>query len=221
MRKKAYSVEKAVHLQPKTVSQDKLLRVIPLNQLVVTIGPAGTGKTWAAVNSAVNLLVQGKVKKIILCRANIPTGRTLGSFPGTVYDKLEPWLAPMTNEIKKRLGVNDYDAKVRSGQIIMQPLETIRGASFENSIIIVDEAQNLTYEELKAVTTRIGEGSKMILSGDVFQKDTRDCGLVIFSSIIEKDNLPIPIVEFGVEDIVRSDIVGMLVKSFMKHEKLL
>jgi len=214
-------IDKAIHIEPKNVKQDRFLRAIENYQLVLGIGAAGTGKTWCAVQSAINLLVQGRVKKIVLCRANVPTGRTLGAFPGTVIDKLEPWLAPMTSVIKKRLGTNDYDAKLRAGQIEFQPLEVIRGASFENTIILVDEAQNLTYEEVKAITTRIGEGSQMVLMGDPMQKDTRDCGLVVFGSIIKNDNLPVPIVEFGVEDIVRSDIVGMLVKSFMKHEKLL
>jgi len=159
-------VDKAIHIQPKTENQNRLLRAIELNQLVVTIGPAGVGKTYCAVNAAINLLVQGKTKKLVLVRANIPTGKTLGSFPGDIYDKLGPWLAPMTSEIKKRLGANDYEAKRHSGQIEFHPLETIRGASFENTIILVDESQNLTYEEVKAITTRIGENSKMILMGD-------------------------------------------------------
>jgi phosphate starvation-inducible PhoH-like protein len=212
-------VEKAVHIQPKTENQDRLIRAVEQHQLVVTIGPAGVGKTYCAVNAAVNLLVQGKVKKLVLVRANIPTGKTLGSFPGDIYDKLGPWLAPMTSEIKKRLGANDYDAKRHSGQIEFHPLETIRGASFENTIILVDESQNLTYEEVKAITTRIGEGSKMILMGDPMQKDTRDSGLVEFKKIITRFNLEVPLIEFTVDDIVRSDLVAQLVKAYMKYEK--
>jgi phosphate starvation-inducible PhoH-like protein len=213
-------VNKAVHIQPKTANQDRLLRAIETSQLIVTIGPAGVGKTWCAVNAAVNLLVQGKAKTIILTRANIPTGPTLGSFPGDIGDKLGPWLAPMVNVIKQRLGVGDYDTKKHSGQIQFQPLETIRGASYENAVILVDEAQNLSYEEVKAVTTRIGENSKMVLMGDPMQRDTRDSGLVEFKKIINKYDLEIPIVEFTVDDIVRSDIVAVLVKAFIKHEKI-
>jgi len=212
-------VQKAVHIQPKTENQDRLIRAIERNQLVVTIGPAGVGKTYCAVNAAVNLLVQGKAKKLVLVRANIPTGKTLGSFPGDIYDKLGPWLAPMTSEIKKRLGANDYDAKRHSGQIEFHPLETIRGASFEDTVILVDESQNLTYEEVKAITTRIGEGSKMILMGDPMQKDTRESGLVVFKQVINKYRLDIPIIEFKVEDIVRSDLVADLVKAYMKFEE--
>ncbi len=212
-------VEKAVHIQPKTQNQDRLIRSIEQNQLVVTIGPAGVGKTYCAVNAAVNLLVQGRVKKLVLVRANIPTGKTLGSFPGDIYDKLGPWLAPMTSEIKKRLGANDYDAKRHSGQIEFHPLETIRGASFEDTIILVDESQNLTYEEVKAITTRIGENSKMILMGDPMQRDTRDSGLTTFKKIINQFDLEIPVVEFGLDDIVRSDLVAQLVKAYVKYEK--
>jgi len=212
-------VQKAVHIQPKTENQDRLIRAIERNQLVVTIGPAGVGKTYCAVNAAVNLLVQGKAKKLVLVRANIPTGKTLGSSPGDIYDKLGPWLAPMTSEIKKRLGANDYDAKRHSGQIEFHPLETIRGASFEDTVILVDESQNLTYEEVKAITTRIGEGSKMILMGDPMQKDTRESGLVVFKQVINKYRLDIPIIEFKVEDIVRSDLVADLVKAYMKFEE--
>ncbi len=212
-------VQKAVHIQPKTENQDRLIRAIERNQLVVTIGPAGVGKTYCAVNAAVNLLVQGRIKKLVLVRANIPTGKTLGSFPGDIYDKLGPWLAPMTSEIKKRLGANDYDAKRHAGQIEFHPLETIRGASFEDTIILVDESQNLTYEEVKAITTRIGEGSKMILMGDPMQRDTRDSGLTTFKKIINEFNLDIPVIEFGLDDIVRSDLVAQLVKAYVKYEK--
>ena len=124
----------------------------------------------------------------------------------------------MTSEIKKRLGREDYEAKRHSGQIDFHPLETIRGTSFEDTVILVDEAQNLTYEEVKAITTRIGEGSRMVLMGDPMQKDTRHSGLVEFKKIVEKFKLDIPVIEFTVDDIVRSDIVAQLVRAYMKHE---
>jgi phosphate starvation-inducible protein PhoH and related proteins len=212
---------KAIHIEPKTKKQDELLRAIARSQLVVTVGPAGVGKTWCAVQSAVNQLAQNKVKRIVLTRSNIPTGKTLGSFPGDINDKLSPWLAPMTSVIKQRLGVGDYESKLSNGQIQFQPLETIRGASFQNTIILVDEAQNLTYEEVKAITTRIGEGSQMVLMGDPMQKDTRDSGLTEFKYIIQKFKLDVPVVEFTVDDIVRSDLVADLVKAYMKHEDLI
>lgn len=186
--------------------------------MVVAIGPAGTGKTYCAVNSACNLLYSGSIKRIVLTRPNLSTGRSLGFFPGTIQEKLEPWLAPMISELKSRMTKGEYDSKVHAGTIQIQPLETIRGASFEATAILVDEAQNLTYEELKAVSTRLGEGSRMIFMGDPAQRDTKESGLVEFKAIIKKYGLPIPVVEFTIDDIVRSDLVGKLVKSFMQYE---
>lgn len=213
-------VEKAIHIQPKTANQDLLLRAIENSMLTVAIGPAGVGKTWCAVNSAVNLLVKGEGRRLVLTRANVPTGRSLGFFPGNINDKLEPWLAPMISVLKQRLGVADYEAKLHSGQITFCPLETIRGASFTDTIILVDEAQNLTYEEVKAITTRLGEGSRMVLMGDPMQKDTKDCGLSVFRDIIKRYSLEVPVIVFTTDDIVRSDLVAQLVKTFMSYEGL-
>lgn len=215
---------RAVHIQAKTKNQSLLLDAIRAMEvtseasIVIAEGPAGTGKTYISGNAVVNLLQKGIVNKIVLTRPNVSTGRSLGFFPGSIQEKLEPWLAPMISVLKKRLGANDYDAKVHNGSISIYPLETIRGASFEHTAILVDEAQNLNYEEIKALSTRLGEGSLMIFMGDTAQRDTRDSGLVEFGKIVKKYDLPIPIVEFTVDDIVRSDLVGQLVRSFMKHE---
>lgn len=209
---------RAIHIQPRGRHQDELLRAIAKFPLVVAIGPAGVGKTWCAVQAAANLLASGDVDRIVLTRTNAPTGRTLGSFPGTVRDKLEPWLSPMTSVLKNRLGITNYESKVHAGTIEFYPLETIRGASFERTVVLVDEAQNLTYEEVKAITTRIGEGSRMILMGDPQQRDIRDSGLTRFETIVAHYGLPVPVVRFTVDDIVRSDIVGLLVRAFVDFE---
>lgn len=220
----APAVSKAIHIQPKTENQSLLLDAVRLIEttgsasIVVATGPAGTGKTFVSVNAVVNLLQKGVVKRVVLTRPNVSTGRSLGFFPGSIKEKLEPWLAPMISEFKKRLGVGNYDSKVHAGTIAIYPLETIRGASFEHTAILVDEAQNLNYEELKALSTRLGEGSIMIFMGDPAQRDTRDSGLVEFEKIIQRYGLPVPIVKFTVDDIVRSDLVGKLVRAFMKFE---
>jgi len=208
----------AIHIQPKTYNQELLLKAIRESQMVVAIGPAGTGKTYISVNSAANLLAMGAVKSIVLTRPNLSTGRSLGFFPGTIQEKMEPWLAPMLSVLKQRLGEGEYKSKLGAGTISIQPLETIRGASFEDTIILVDEAQNLTYEEIKAISTRLGEGSRMIFMGDPAQRDTRDSGIVEFKRIITKHGLPIPVIEFQLDDIVRSDLVGKLVRAFMIEE---
>ena len=156
--------------------------------------------------------------KIVLCRANIPTGRSLGAFKGGADEKLENWLMPMIDCIRSRLGANRYENLRSSHQIEYQPLETIRGRSFDNAYLIVDEAQQLNIEEIKAITTRLGVHSKLILMGDLAQSDIRHAsGLGILTKLAKKHNLPIPHIDFTVDDIVRSDTCSMFVKLFHKE----
>lgn len=153
--------------------------------------------------------------KIVLCRANIPTGRSLGAFKGSADEKLENWLLPMIDCIRSRIGTNRYDNLRSSHQIEYQPLETIRGRSFDNTYLIVDEAQQLTIEELKAITTRLGVHSKLILMGDLAQSDIKHTsGLGILTALAKKYDLPIPHIDFTPDDIVRSDTCAMFVKLF-------
>jgi len=209
----------AIHIQPTNDVQDQLINGITGYPLTVVTGPAGVGKTYVTANVALNLLAKGKHRKLILSRSNMPTGKSLGSFPGDIKDKIEPWLSPMISVLKERLGETHYAALYGRGNIQYQPLETIRGASFNDSIILIDEAQNLTYEEIKAVTTRIGQKSKMVLMGDPMQKDIRFSGLVQLQKIANKHNLDVPVIEFSVDHIVRSDIVADLVRAYIKEEE--
>lgn len=205
------------HIQPKSENQDLFLNAIRNNTVIVGIGPAGVGKTYLAVNEAINSLSKNSSRNIILSRSNMPTGRSLGSFPGDIKDKIEPWLAPMITEAKKRLGTSCYENQYRLGNIQYQPLETIRGCSFNNSDILFDEAQNLTYEEVKAITTRIGDRSRLVLMGDPFQSDLRQSGLMQFVDVMQKHGVDIPVVRFTADDIVRSDIVRDIVIALLKE----
>lgn len=184
------------------------------DRLYVTDEYVVTHNTYCAVNAAVNEVFKGNYDKVVLTRPNVSTGRSLGYFPGTVEEKLEPWLQPMLSEFRRRLGKGEYEV-ARKRWIQIQPFEVIRGASFLYSLILVDEAQNLTREELKAITTRIGEGSKMILMGDPLQKDTKDSALREFSQLLNsvEDSA---VITFGEDDIVRSDITAQLVKLFLR-----
>ena len=112
---------------------------------------------------AAQLFLKGEYQKIVLTRSNISTGKSLGHFPGTIEEKMEPWVKPILNVLIDGLGSGRAECMQRQKQIEVQPIETIRGTSFDNSIIIVDEAQNLTIDEIKAVTTRIGDNTKLIL----------------------------------------------------------
>ena len=216
MKKKVYrpAPTPSLHVQPLNLKQDQVIRSVENNALTIAVGSVGTGKTYVAVATAVKLWSQGRTRKLIFTRSNIPTGRTLGSFPGTVEEKLAPWLAPMLNVVRERAGADIFENQLRLGNFSMQPLETIRGASFDDSIILVDEAQNLTLEELKAVTTRIGTGSKLVLMGDPNQSDLRESALDKFSRLVVKHNLDAGVIRFTIDDIVRSDIVGQLARMF-------
>lgn len=211
------------NLVAKNPKQQFLVDSIQGSEITVALGPAGTGKTYVSVKKAVQLLMtQGsEYKKIILARSIIPTGKSMGYLPGDVTEKLVPWLLPMISVIEDSVGKSQAQYMMETKQVDIQPLETIRGRSFENSIILIDEAQNLDFEEIKAITTRIGEGSKMVLMGDAWQSDIRGATpLLDFTSMCERANIRIPVVQFGVDDIVRSDIVGRLVRMFHNEGRM-
>lgn len=203
------------HIQPKNPTQQYLLECIENSSITVAIGPAGTGKTYCTGMKISQLYLKGDHNRIVLSRANVPTGRTLGFFPGSVQQKMRPWLMPMTDVLKQGLGKGRFEFMEQKNEIEVQPIETIRGRSYDNSLIMVDEAQNLSIEEIKAITTRLGENSKLILSGDPAQSDVeRGNNLLYFANMCQKYEIDIPVVRFTVNDIVRSDIVARLVKMF-------
>jgi len=205
---------------PKNDKQDYLIRAIKSAPITVTMGCAGTGKTYCSAGTVAQLFANGKngYEKIVLTRANVPTGKSLGHFPGTIEEKMTPWLMPMLEVLKKAFGKGKFEYMLSKGQIEIQPIETIRGRSYENSLVLVDEAQNLCMDELKAITTRIGENTKLVLMGDPAQSDV-DNGkdLVRFCRKVNDNGIDLPVVQFGVNDIVRSDIVADLVKMFIEE----
>lgn len=203
---------------PKNFKQDRLVESIKASSIIVTIGCAGTGKTYCSAGTAAHLFLKGGYKKIVLTRANVPTGKSLGHFPGTVQEKMTPWLMPMLEVLTKAFGKGKYEYMLNKGEIEIQPIETIRGRSYQDALVLVDESQNLTMDELKAITTRIGENSKLILMGDPAQSDVKNGeDLVRFCRLVHKAGIEVPVVEFGVDDIVRSDIVADLVKMFIRE----
>jgi phosphate starvation-inducible PhoH-like protein len=211
---------KQFHVQPKNWKQSELMKSIRDYPITITIGSAGTGKTYCSTSTIANLFLSGKYEKIILSRSNIGTGKSLGAFPGTVQEKMAPWLLPITTVLEQSFGKGYYTYLKSKDIIEVQPLETIRGRSYENSLVIVDECQNLTFEEIKAITTRLGENSKMVLCGDPAQSDTNNGKDILkFVHLCHKYGIELPIIEFGVDDIVRSDIVAKIVK-MLANEKL-
>jgi len=203
--------------EPRTEKQEELAIAFHTHQLVCGIGCAGTGKTYTTGMMAARMLLEKRTEKVVLTRPNVPTGRSLGSFPGTVEEKLAPWLAPITNVLKIGLTPDTYE-QMMGRQILIQPLETIRGMSFEETFVIVDEAQNLTLEEIKALSTRIGEGTVMALIGDPAQSDVKKGNdLSRFVDMCNNNEIEVPSIEFSVDDVVRSDICGDLIRMFHKE----
>ena len=210
--------QSSFNLIPKNEKQDILIRSIKLSPIVITMGCAGTGKTYCSAGTVAQLFMKGKYKKIVLTRANVPTGKSLGHFPGDIKEKMTPWLLPMLEVLRKAFGSGKYEYMLNKEQIEIQPIETIRGRSYENALVLVDEAQNLNMDELKAISTRIGENTKLVLMGDPAQSDVKSGrDLMSFCYLCRKHGLDVPVVEFGVSDIVRSDIVADLVKMFIEE----
>ncbi len=138
---------------------------------MIVLGPAGTGKTWIAATHAADLYRNRRIDKVILTRPNVPCGRSLGYFPGTLEDKFAPWAAPVAEAIKERIGKAAYDIALKHGGIELVPFEVMRGRSWKNAFVLLDEAQNATPAEIKTFLTRIGEDCTVVINGDVSQCD--------------------------------------------------
>ena len=206
-----------IEIKPMNAGQRLYYMSLLVDPCVICTGPAGTGKTFLAASVAAKDLAEKRISRIILSRANVGTGKSLGAFPGTVEEKMAPWLMPITDVLKQQLGVGFYEHAVKTGAILIQPLETIRGRSFDNSDILMDESQQLTVDELKAITTRIGEGSKLFLMGDRNQRDVSSDGLEWLGGLVKRHDLPVAVHEFTSDDIVRSGLCKAFVKAFEKE----
>lgn len=208
-------------IQAKNLKQAEYIKAIHRGELVIGIGPAGVGKSFIAASIAADYLRQGKVQKVILTRPNMALGKSIGFFPGDLNEKMSNWLLPLTSTMRSRMGRKEngaaFDIALKNGDIEFVPFETLRGRSFDNCFVILDEAQNTTVAEMKAFVTRLGEGSTTIIDGDLNQRDVPgESGLGNLISLIRKEGMDVPIVEFGLEDIVRSDLCAQFVRAYMK-----
>jgi len=206
-----------IEIEPLNSKQQEYLMSLYGDPCVICTGAAGTGKTFLAASVAAKDLAEKRIKRIVLSRANVSTGRSLGAFPGTVEEKMAPWLMPLTDVLRLQLGNGFYEHATKTGAISIQPLETIRGRSFDDAIILMDESQQLTKEELKAITTRIGQNAKLFLMGDRAQRDVNTDGLKWLLSLVEKHNLPVSNHVFTSDDIVRSGLCKAFVTAFEKE----
>jgi phosphate starvation-inducible PhoH-like protein len=202
-------------LKPLNAMQATYLDALRTSPQVVVLGPAGTGKTWIAATHAADLFRNGCIDKIILTRPNVPCGRSLGYFPGTLEDKFAPWAAPVVEAIKQRIGKAAYEIALKKGDIELVPFEVMRGRSWKNAFVLFDEAQNSTTAEIKTFLTRIGEDCTVVINGDVNQCDLdQTSGLRTVIHMIKSQMLPVPVIEFTRDDIVRSGVCAMWVRAF-------
>lgn len=207
-----------INLQAKTDKQQTLINSLRGSEQVIVLGPAGTGKTYVATTYAAQLYEAKRINKIILTRPNVASGRSIGFFPGSLEEKMAPWMAPVMDVLCKHLGKAVVDTGMKNGNIEITPFETMRGRSFENAFVLLDEAQNTTIQEMQMFLTRIGEGSRVVLNGDIMQSDLRETsGLKRVIGMARKHDLPIPVVEFDVDDIVRSALCKLWIETFIKE----
>ena len=205
----------------RTFGQKRYMEAIDKNTVVFAIGPAGTGKTYLAMAKAVVALKNKVVSRIILTRPAVEAGEKLGFLPGDLQSKVDPYLRPLYDALYEFMGPDAYHKMVENGTIEVAPLAYMRGRTLSDSFIILDEAQNCSMEQLKMFLTRFGEGSKVVVTGDVTQIDLpeeRKSGLKRISEILSSVE-GIAVVELSNKDVVRHKLVKDIVKAFEKYEK--
>jgi phosphate starvation-inducible PhoH-like protein len=205
-------------LSPKNDNQRLYLQALKTSIQTIVMGCAGTGKTYMASVYAAQQYQKNQIDKIILTRPNVPSGRSLGFFAGSMEEKMAPWVVPFTDVIREVLGAEVYEIAVKKKNIDVVPFEVMRGRTFRNAFVILDEAQNTDPKEMKMFLTRIGEGSQVVINGDIKQSDLKSSsGLNVLLGLVKSQDLPVPVIEFTADDIVRSDICAMWIKAFDKE----
>lgn len=201
---------------PKTLNQKVYLDAIERNDMVFGIGPAGTGKTYLAVSMAVRALVEKRVNRIVLTRPAVEAGERLGFLPGTLQEKIDPYLKPLYDALYDMLDVERVDRHLERGAIEIAPIAFMRGRTLNDSFVILDEAQNTTPEQMKMFVTRIGYNSKAVVTGDITQIDLpagRMSGLVEAERILSRVE-GIGFVHFNERDVVRHPLVQRIVRAY-------
>lgn len=208
-------------VRPRTVGQKHYLDAIKNNTIVLGIGPAGTGKTYLAVAMAVKAFREHKVKKIILTRPAVEAGEKLGFLPGDMQDKVDPYLRPLYDALFDMFGADRFAQYMDKGIIEVAPLAYMRGRTLDEAFIILDEAQNTTSEQIKMFLTRLGNESRMVITGDITQidlPDTRKSGLVEAVKILRGID-DINIHRFTEKDVVRHKLVQDIIKAYEKFNE--
>ena len=223
--KNLYSVGEAIKtprksIIPRSAVQKKYIEALKSKEIIMALGPAGTGKTYLAVAVAITMLLDKKIDKIILSRPAVEAGERLGFLPGDMKEKVDPYLQPLYDSLYDLLGYEKIQKKIEIGEIEIAPLAFMRGRTLKNCFAILDEAQNATKTQIKMFLTRIGENSKLVVNGDPSQIDLlnkNSSGLANSTEILKKLK-EIAILEFDQRDVVRNPLVSKIVEAYQENE---
>ena len=204
---------------PRSKKQKEYVKALKTNQIIMSLGPAGTGKTYLAVAAALSMLLEKKVERIILSRPAVEAGEKLGFLPGDIKEKIDPYLRPLYDSLHDMFDYDKIQRKIESGEIEIAPLAFMRGRTLKNCFAILDEAQNATQTQIKMFLTRIGENSKLVVNGDPSQIDLLNkshSGLVQSQNIL-KGIKEISIINFDQNDVIRHPLVTKIVEAYKKN----
>lgn len=205
-------------LVPLNDNQGLYIKALKESRQIIVLGPSGTGKTFVAATFAANLYLQKAIDKIIITRPAVSVGKTLGSLPGDIGEKYGPWLSPVISVLEEVLGKGVVETGIKNGNIILAPLEYMRGSSFSNSFVLCDEMQNLDIAQFKMLVTRIGENCTLVMNGDIKQSDIKEqSGLSKAIHLAKKYNIDAAIIEFTIDDVVRSDLCKQWLVAFYEE----
>ena len=200
----------------RSEKQSEYIKALNENDIILSLGPAGTGKSFLAVSVAVTLLMEKKIDRVILSRPAVEAGEKLGFLPGDMKEKVDPYLRPLYDALYELFGVDKIDKKIETGEIEIAPLAFMRGRTLKNCFAILDEAQNATETQIKMFLTRIGENSKLVVNGDPSQIDliNKSHSGLIKSKNILKDIKEIKLIEFNHSDVVRHPLVSKIIRAY-------
>ena len=203
----------------RSEKQSDYIKALKENDIVMSLGPAGTGKSFLAVSVAVTLLMDKKIERVILSRPAVEAGEKLGFLPGDMKEKVDPYLRPLYDALYELFGSNKIDKMIETGEIEIAPLAFMRGRTLKNCFAILDEAQNATETQIKMFLTRIGENSKLVINGDPSQIDLinkSQSGLINSKNIL-KDLNEVKIIEFDHTDVVRHPLVSKIIRAYQNN----
>lgn len=203
----------------KTLGQSRFIDALKDYECVIASGPAGTGKTYLSVVYAISLLKKAEIKKIILTRPVVEAGENLGFLPGDLKEKIDPYLRPLYDALNDVLGIETVDKMIEKGVIEIAPLAYMRGRTFDDSYVILDEAQNTTKTQMLMFLTRMGFHTRLVVTGDVTQIDLRQSSGLTHAKKVLKDIPEIKFIELNRMDIVRHPLVQKIIESYEKDEK--